>query len=383
MSAMPIPGGMPLALSKPVKEKLPAARKVVPENSNAFEKKKPVFIENLVGPVYDKEGLEPCQKSTKSFRLPMVIPTSHIERLKEGHVPEIRKRIWENPSKPPKLTYPKIVHLIDCLDDNFDNALEELFSSAQVGLKLHGKKIGRKGELYTIAFSTWDQVFIFDVTKLQDKCFKYGLKAILQDPNIQKVCHDVRCMSDILKYQYNVDLTNVFDTILADFAFNNFSIREEGTRPMYLRSYQSLCVEYLGIGTDDLFYHPTRTNHLEEDAALFWRGPITNQMVKAIAREVMYLLPLHDVCQKALIYHFRMANLIFLDQVRGCSNSEEAETLAKKIEAEPHRVPQTVMDIFSGPPECAYCQKETGDTRKRTPKQDYLGNYLPIRIARL
>jgi len=60
-----------------------------------------------------------------------------------------------------------MVYLINTLGDLFDYALQELAKSKELGLKLEGKGIHRFGHLCTIALSTRETVFIFDVQQLK------------------------------------------------------------------------------------------------------------------------------------------------------------------------------------------------------------------------
>jgi hypothetical protein len=57
---------------------------------------------------------------------------------------------------------------------------------------------------------------MFDILSLKQTAFKYGLKHIFQSDQILKVFHDVRFASDQLKHPHDLELVNVFDTMLAD-----------------------------------------------------------------------------------------------------------------------------------------------------------------------
>ncbi|KAJ4459039.1 putative 3'-5' exonuclease [Paratrimastix pyriformis] len=58
-------------------------------------------------------------------------------------------------------------------------------------------------------------VFLFDIVVGGRAIFDAGLREILEDPSIIKVLHDTRGDSDALLHQFQVRLTNVFDTQIA------------------------------------------------------------------------------------------------------------------------------------------------------------------------
>jgi len=299
-----------------------------------------------IGPVLANAVLEKSEKDNDSFLLPSVVPTDQLANDTDG-ISEVRRKLWKNPHTPPDIRLPKIVYMICELGEGFDKALEEITAAPVIGLKLEGVKINRRGELSSLGITTSSAVFIFDIDQLQEAVFQYGLRWVLESKTILKIVHDVRRTSDMLFHDYQVKLSNVFDTAVADTTFHA-SLLKDNKVPKFFRSYQSLCVDYLGIPETALFFHVHRANRLEEDARLFWSSsPFTSKMVLALARNCMYLLPLHEICKRALLYHFNLGTDLFLNQMRG-SNSYEASILAGNMENNPNQIPQSLKELLQG-----------------------------------
>ncbi|ELW48144.1 Exonuclease 3'-5' domain-containing protein 1 [Tupaia chinensis] len=62
------------------------------------------------------------------------------------------------------------------------------------------------------AVATNSRVYLFDIFLLGSRAFNNGLQMILEDKRILKVIHDCRWLSDCLSHQYGILLNNVFDT---------------------------------------------------------------------------------------------------------------------------------------------------------------------------
>ena len=81
-------------------------------------------------------------------------------------------------------------------------------------------KIGRAAELSLLLFSTKTDVFLFDMVKLgSDSLNNSPLRDLLEDGGVMKVVHDSWAVSDLLKHQYDIVLSNVYDTLAAHLVF--------------------------------------------------------------------------------------------------------------------------------------------------------------------
>lgn len=86
-----------------------------------------------------------------------------------------------------------------------------------IGVSMEGIRIGRNGLICWIGVAINNHVFLLDMCSLGPAGVERGLKRILESPNIVKVTHDCRFMSDAFVHQYNVKLENVFDTQVFDY----------------------------------------------------------------------------------------------------------------------------------------------------------------------
>ena len=88
------------------------------------------------------------------------------------------------------------------------------------GLALHGQVIGRDGALSIVALSTPSSVFLVDCVQMEPRAvMQRGLGSLLSDPAYTKVMHDCRQPSDLLWHQFDVKLTNVYDTLAGHVIF--------------------------------------------------------------------------------------------------------------------------------------------------------------------
>ena len=89
-----------------------------------------------------------------------------------------------------------------------------------VGVSLHGQALGRDGTLSIVALSTRKSVFLVDCVALKaEAVMQRGLARLLADGGVMKVVHDSRQAADILWHKYDVDLSNVYDTLAAHIVF--------------------------------------------------------------------------------------------------------------------------------------------------------------------
>ncbi|KAI4540396.1 hypothetical protein MG293_009437 [Ovis ammon polii] len=75
-----------------------------------------------------------------------------------------------------------------------------------------GANVCRHGKLCWLQVATNSRVYLFDIFLLGSRAFNNGLQMVLEDKRILKVIHDCRWLSDCLSHQYGILLNNVFDT---------------------------------------------------------------------------------------------------------------------------------------------------------------------------
>jgi len=292
-------------------------------------------------------ALKPSEEDDRALLIPVVQPISEITNRDTGE-PEVRGLFWENAEKPPTLRTARRVYVIEEFDDLFDDALKDISDANLIGVKLEGPMIKRGGDLHSISFATRNDIYIFDMIKLgARKAFKFGLGYVLKDPAIKKVFHDVRMASNLLHHDYGVELSNVFDTAVAD-SVVMASHQFKGFKPDFVRSYQAVCMEYLGIPATALFFHVMRTNRFENDNDGFWKLLDGNYKTLAFLRNCMYLLPLYEACTKALLHHLHTGVQAFISQARDIGNYE-AERMFKKAEVDRLPVPWEWRDQITKP----------------------------------
>lgn len=332
-----------------------------------------------VGPVLEQVHLKCSEEDDRSFLVPAVQPISELPN-RETSIPVVRRQVWETPDKPPALRTPRRVYLIDSTGDVFDDALEDIINSAVIGVKLEGPSIKRGGVLPSLSIATRDNVYIFDIIQLGTKAFKFGLGHVFKNAAIIKVFHDVRMSSDMLYHDYKVELVNVFDTAVADsviFASNHV----QGLKPNFIRSYQAVCMEYLGVPGNALFFHLQRTNRFEKDNKAFWEQPMGRFKTLAFLRNCMYLVPLHHVCQAALLHHVHSGVRSFLGQIRDVGGYE-AEILAEKAESNKLPIPWEWAEQLPSPVSGTESLETEGLRVQEDTVTQNVGDYIPHNIYR-
>ena len=90
--------------------------------------------------------------------------------------------------------------------------MDKLKQQKVIGVSMEGITIGRSGIVCWLGIGTMDSVYLFDMCSLGLPGIQQGLADVLHNPDIIKVLHDCRFVSDALLHQYEVKIENVFDT---------------------------------------------------------------------------------------------------------------------------------------------------------------------------
>jgi len=292
-------------------------------------------------------GTDSCGQ--QFYQLPVVTQSSKPRIDANGHTLHggrqekmIRERLWETPDIPPHIETPARLYLVTEVDDRFEEAVDRISHCGVVGLNLEGEMVSREGILCWVTFCTLRDVFMFDIHTLGEAAFKFGLRSILQDPEIVKVIHDCRQVNDILTHQWNISLTNVWDTMAGDMVFSTQYIYD-GFVPQYARSLPHLLKDYLGIADDKIYFPRYRRSHLAYDSSIWKIRPLPSHLVLGAARNTLYLIALYKVVRAATLLSFDRAVHILNTHVRE-KDDPDADHMAFESRLLPSRVRGVLPD---------------------------------------
>lgn len=157
---------------------------------------------------------------------------------------------------------------------------ETLLQSCKViALDCEGVDLGRTGELTIVQVSSRSHFFLFDVLNLhKDSPSVIFLKALLENPSILKVVHDVKMDSDALYHGLGIALANVHDTQGWDYIVHG---REDNLNRTLVRNNCTPNVER----DKDVYRVDNR----------FWaKRPLTKLMIEWASGDVGCLFELYD-----------------------------------------------------------------------------------------
>ncbi|XP_033001428.1 piRNA biogenesis protein EXD1 [Lacerta agilis] len=180
--------------------------------------------------------------------------------------------------------------VVDQFQKQFGSAMVHIKKQNVCSVAAEGVNLCRHGKLSWLQIATRSKVFLFDVFLLGARVFKNGLQMILEDHNILKVIHDCRWLSDCLSHQYGVMLSNVFDTQVADVL--QFSVETGGFLPHRISSLQDCLMRYLGMPYRCISFLEQRQRVIEENPEIWFVRPLPPALLKVLALEAAYLLPL-------------------------------------------------------------------------------------------
>ncbi|XP_024423631.2 piRNA biogenesis protein EXD1 isoform X2 [Desmodus rotundus] len=102
--------------------------------------------------------------------------------------------------------------VVDQFQQKFGAAMFHIKKQSVLGVAAEGANVCRHGKLCWLQVATHSRVYLFDIFLLGSRAFNNGLQMVLEDKRILKVIHDCRWLSDCLSHQYGILLNNVFDT---------------------------------------------------------------------------------------------------------------------------------------------------------------------------
>ena len=255
------------------------------------------------------------------FLLPGVTSSSKPRLDAQGHVlgrgpiqGGIRERLWADQDKPPAILTPSRLYIVDQVGDMFEEAIARVQAAGQVGVSCEGGLLGRASPLALLLLATKEDVFMFDVQMMGEDCWQYGLRTVLQEPQLLKILHDCRQLSDCLWHKHNVRLAGVYDTMAGDMVYISANLLF-GLLPRYTRSQAHLVRDYLGVEDEQIAFPRYRRSRLSEEQAVWRARPLAAHMQLLAARGVLYLPALFAFLRAANLQPFHRAVALLNSQV--------------------------------------------------------------------
>ncbi|KYN08504.1 PREDICTED: uncharacterized protein LOC108773269 [Cyphomyrmex costatus] len=157
-----------------------------------------------------------------------------------------------------------------------------------VSFDCEGINLGVRGQLTLVQIGTMSgQAYVFDLVTCPGLVQAGGLQKLLEHPHVTKVIHDCRNDSVNLFNQFNIMLTNIFDTQAAH-AVLQF---QETGKPVYKVknvNLNTLCDHY-GAPCNPL--KEQLKNIYRKDQRYWSRRPITREMLIYASSDVLSLVP--------------------------------------------------------------------------------------------
>lgn len=193
------------------------------------------------------------------------------------------------PSEEEEVTYT----VVDQFQQKFGAAMLHIKKQSVLSVAAEGANVCRHGKLCWLQVATNSRVYLFDIFLLGSRAFNNGLQMILEDKRILKVIHDCRSLSDCLSHQYGVMLNNVFDTQVADVL--QFSMETGGFLPNCISTLQENLIRHLKVAPKYLSFLEERQRCIQENPEVWLTRPLPPPLLKILALETTYLLPLRLV----------------------------------------------------------------------------------------
>ncbi|KAL1785801.1 piRNA biogenesis protein EXD1 isoform X1 [Sigmodon hispidus] len=183
--------------------------------------------------------------------------------------------------------------VVDQFQQKFGAAMLHIKKQSVLSVAVEGANVCRHGKLCWLQVATNSRVYLFDIFLLGSRAFNNGLQMILEDKRILKVIHDCRWLSDCLSHQYGIMLNNVFDTQVADVL--QFSMETGGFLPNSISTLQESLIRHLKVAPKYLSFLEERQKRIQENPEVWLTRPLPPSLLKILALETTYLLPLRLV----------------------------------------------------------------------------------------
>ncbi|KAL6469772.1 hypothetical protein MHYP_G00208910 [Metynnis hypsauchen] len=210
--------------------------------------------------------------------------------------------------------------VIDEFHEKFGPAVMHIKKQQVVGIGADGVGVFQHERLCWLQIATKNKVYLFDILLLGGRAFKNGLSMILESNHILKVTHDCRCIAGCLFAQFGVNLTNVFDTQVADVM--HFYSETGGFMPDRVSTLQEVVSFHLKMPLRHLSSLRIKTQLTREDKEVWYVRPCPVPLLKVMALSVIHLQPLRLVLLDALMSDY--TNLV--DSYLSSSQDEPVHT---------------------------------------------------------
>ncbi|XP_077334574.1 piRNA biogenesis protein EXD1-like [Lithobates pipiens] len=192
--------------------------------------------------------------------------------------------------------------VIDQLQVICNLAISHLLCQPDIGLSAAGSNLCRHGSLCWLQVASKSHVYMFDIATLGQNVFKSGLKGVLEDENIVKVIHDCRGLSDCLYHKYGVEITNVFDTQVADIFL--FQKETGGLFPQCPSTLEECLTKRLNLPSSQISFLSHSQGIMKDNNPLWPLCVIPLPLQKALALEASYVLSLRTPMINAMMADF-------------------------------------------------------------------------------
>ncbi|XP_073682728.1 piRNA biogenesis protein EXD1 [Garra rufa] len=250
--------------------------------------------------------------------------------VNEGHTSEIhsfRKKVLDDVQE-------DCVHyvVIDELHEKFGPAVMHIQAQKVIGIGADVFGQTAQERLCWLQVATKKVVYLFDILLLGGQAFKNGLSMIMESRHILKVVHDCRCVARCLRAEFRVNLTNVFDTQVADLML--FYNETGGFLPDRVSSLQEVLRLHLKLPTTDLSPLWSKELHLKECPEVWYIRPSPPALMNIMAASVGHLLPLRLVLLDALMSDYTVLVDAYMSSYSNQSVQMEQDERSLPEEAE-------------------------------------------------
>lgn len=258
-----------------------------------------------------------------------------------------------------EMQLPRESIVLDCINEYFQQAISNISEEKVIGVSFEGLQVSRFGGLSIICIATASCIYIFDIEKLKNDAFDYGLRKIFEDKFLKKVIHDCRFPSDCLAHRYSTELTNVFDTQVADFVISMQRYKDK-YEYKYVSSLDGCLRNHLQIPPEFLFKR-ARGISAAEKSSLYTTRPIKNNFKYDLVKNALYLILLHKTLAKKMQSPLQQNVKAYLNVLAGESD-EVVQFLGPELSSPDCIPPSLLMNGI-----------QTVQFRKPTPK-----NHIPL-----
>ncbi|KAJ0008915.1 hypothetical protein NQD34_016330 [Periophthalmus magnuspinnatus] len=192
--------------------------------------------------------------------------------------------------------------VIDEFHEKFGRAVMQIKKQQVIGVGVDGVEIYKHGRLCWLQIATKHKVYLFDILLLGARAFKNGLSMILQSQRILKVIHDCRAIAGCLSAQFGVNLTNVFDTQVADVMC--FYSETGGLLPDRVSTFQEVISLHLKVPSSQLLSLQMKSQLTQKE--LWYKRPCPLPLLKVMALSVIHLQPLRLVLLDTLMADYML-----------------------------------------------------------------------------